>query len=153
MHLWDYSEGTAMPRLAIYPSRRPKEHSKEKLNHFKPPRWGRSLNDQCNANVPQDIARRNAITSNHLNGGDHWMSNAMPMFCMTPICLTPERCTSKMIQKRRQFPDWQYWCQELNHFKLPGRGRSLNEQCNTNVLQDPYVLYSEEIHLAQLYCQ
>jgi hypothetical protein len=33
-----------LPRLAILAPRRPKEHHKEKLNHFRPPGLGKSLN-------------------------------------------------------------------------------------------------------------
>jgi hypothetical protein len=55
MHLQDDSEEMTIPRLVIFVSTRPEEHSKEKRNHFKLPGWGRSLNEQNNANVPQDL--------------------------------------------------------------------------------------------------
>ena len=53
MHLGDYLEETTIPQLVTLASRRPEEHSEEKLNHFKLPGQWRSLNEQRNANVLQ----------------------------------------------------------------------------------------------------
>ena len=48
IHLQGDSEEITIPRMVIFVSMRPEEHSKGKLNHFKSPGWGRSLNEQCN---------------------------------------------------------------------------------------------------------